>query len=84
MPDSREEQDGQSDEDNEAGQGFRGGDLGPDQGEAEPSTLGVADLLFDGHPAIIESGQLRPPPLRELDDGLSAAQTLSLYLLRLY
>ena len=48
MPDSGEEQDGQSDEDNEAGQGFRGGDLGPDQGAAEPSALGVADLLFDG------------------------------------
>ena len=48
MADGREEQDGQSDEDNEAGQGFRGGDLGPDQGEAEPSALGVADLLFDG------------------------------------
>jgi hypothetical protein len=48
MPDCREEQDGQSDEDDETGQGFRGGDLGSDQGKAEPSALGVADLFFDG------------------------------------
>jgi len=56
-----DDHDGQTDEKGEAGQGFRGGDLSPDQGEAEPTALGVANLLFDGYPAVIKNIKMSEP-----------------------
>jgi len=54
VADGGERKNGQSDEEDEAGQRFGSFDLRPDQSEAETGALGVADPFFDRRPAVIE------------------------------
>ncbi len=53
----REEKDRQTDKHSEAGQSLRRFDLGPDQLKTKASPLGIPDLFFDGHAAVIEGSQ---------------------------
>ena len=58
MADGNQEHERQADEADETGERLWGGDLGPNQGEPEASALGITDLFFDGHAAIIERDQI--------------------------
>ncbi len=53
-----EEKSVQSNKKKEASQGLRGFILVPNQFESKASAFGVSALLFDGHSAVIEGGQI--------------------------
>mgnify|MGYP007051602054 CR=1 FL=1 len=51
MADGNQGHDSQADQEDETGEGFWGGDWGPDESKTEACALGATDLLFDGHAA---------------------------------